>query len=179
VLSFVVVIVVSSDYPYHHEVSDTILFIQFFPLPGMEKEIKTEILIHATPEKVWAILTDFDQYKNWNPFIRSITGEVAVGKIITVRLEPPGAWGMTVRPKVLAFEKHKELRWIGHLVFPGLFDGEHTFELIDRGNGTTTFRQTEKFRGIFVVLFEKKLDSNTTNGFKLMNQKLKESAEQK
>jgi uncharacterized protein YndB with AHSA1/START domain len=30
----------------------------------MAKEIKTEILIHAIPEKVWALLTDFDNYKN-------------------------------------------------------------------------------------------------------------------
>jgi hypothetical protein len=178
VLSFVVVIA-SSDYPYHHEVSDTILLFQFFPLPGMEKEIKTEILIHATPEKVWAILTDFDQYKNWNPFIRSIAGEVAVGKIITARLEPPGARGMTVRPKVLAFETNKEFRWLGHLAVPGLFDGEHRFELIDHGNGTTTFRQTEKFKGLLVPFFEKMLDKNTTDGFNLMNRKLKESAEQK
>jgi hypothetical protein len=174
-----VVIFVSSDSPYHNEVSGTILLIQFFPIPGMEKEIKTEILIQASPEKVWAILTDFDKYKNWNPFVRSITGEVAVGKIIMVRLEPLGVRGMTLRPKVLAFEKPKELRWIGHLVFPGLFDGEHKFELIDRGNGTTMFRQTEKFRGILVVVFENKLDSNITNGFNLMNRKLKESAEQK
>ena len=39
----------------------------------MAKEIKTEILINATPEKVWSILTSFDNYPNWNPFIKSIT----------------------------------------------------------------------------------------------------------
>ena len=107
----------------------------------MAKEIKTEILIHATPEKVWVVLTDFDNYKNWNPFIQSITGEVAVGNTITARLEPPGARGMTIRPKVLAFTPNKELRWLGHFLVPGLFDGEHTFERIDKGNGTTTFRR--------------------------------------
>ena len=100
----------------------------------MAKEIKTEILIHATPEKVWVVLTDFDNYKNWNPFIQSITGEVAVGNTITARLEPPGARGMTIRPKVLAFTPNKELRWLGHFLVPGLFDGEHSFELIDKGN---------------------------------------------
>jgi hypothetical protein len=145
----------------------------------MAKEIKTEILIRATPEKVWAILTDFDNYRSWNPFIRSVTGEVAVGSTITARLEPPGAGGMTIKPKVLVFETNKELRWLGHLVFPGLFDGEHAFELIDTGDGTITFRQTEKFTGILVPLFEKMLDANTTDGFNLMNRKLKESAEQK
>ena len=42
----------------------------------MAKEIKTEIVIHATPEKIWKILTDFGNYPQWNPFIVSVTGDV-------------------------------------------------------------------------------------------------------
>ncbi len=64
-----------------------------------------------------------------------------------------------------------------HLIFPGLFDGEHKFELIDNGDGTTLFRQSEKFGGILVPFFNKMLDVNTVNGFNQMNQKLKELAE--
>lgn len=157
----------------------TIILITFLNSTAMAKEIKTEILINATPEKVWAILTNFDNYPNWNPFIKSIKGQVSVGNKIIVKLEPPEAKGMTFKPKVLAFESSKECRWLGHLLFPGLFDGEHKFELIDNGNGTTTFKQSEKFKGILVPLFKKMLDKNTTNGFNLMNQKLKELAEQK
>ena len=40
----------------------------------MAKEIKTEILINAAPEKVWSILTNFEKYPDWNPFIKSING---------------------------------------------------------------------------------------------------------
>ncbi len=65
------------------------------------KEIKTEITITTTPEKAWAILTSFNDYSNWNPFIKSIKGTVEKGKKITV-LEP-----------------NKEFK-----LFPGLFDGE-------------------------------------------------------
>lgn len=145
----------------------------------MAKEIKTEILINVTSERVWAILTDFDNYPNWNPFIKSIKGQVIVGNKLTVRLEPPETNGMTFKPKVLTFETNKELRWLGHLLFAGLFDGEHKFELIDNRNGTTTFRQSEKFKGILVPLFKKQLDYNTKKGFEEMNKKLKELAEQK
>lgn len=143
----------------------------------MAKEIKTEITISATPEKVWAILTNFENYPNWNPFIKSIKGHVAEGNKITVRLEPPNAKGMTFKPKVLILNTNKEFKWLGHLLFPGLFDGEHRFEIIDNGNGTTTFMQSERFRGILVPMFKKMLDNNTTNGFNLMNKKLKELAE--
>ena len=156
----------------------TISLITLLNVTAMAKEIKTEILINATPEKVWSILTDFDNYPNWNPFIKSIKGDVKVGNKITVRIEPPEAKGMTFKPKVLSFDQNKEFRWIGKLLFKGLFDGEHKFELIDNGNGTTTFRQSEKFKGIFVPLFKKQLDNNTKNGFEEMNNKLKELAEQ-
>jgi hypothetical protein len=143
----------------------------------MKKEIKTQITIEAAPERVWEVLTDFGQYSVWNPFIKSIKGEVKTGNKIIVRLEPPGAKGMTFKPRVLAFDQNKEFRWMGHLFFPGLFDGEHRFELIDNGNGTTTFIQAEKFRGILVRMLSKMLDVNTMNGFKAMNEQLKLEAE--
>ncbi|MBI3517726.1 MAG: SRPBCC domain-containing protein [Bacteroidetes bacterium] len=144
----------------------------------MAKEITTQILINAGPEKVWAILTNFEKYPDWNPFIKSIQGEIKVGSKITAFIEPPGGKGMTFKPTVLAFDGCKEFRWLGHLFFPGLFDGEHQFELINHHNGTTTFIQSEKFKGILVPLFKKMLDVQTMNGFRLMNEKLKELAEQ-
>ncbi len=143
----------------------------------MAKEIKTQIVINASTEKVWQVLTNTQQFPKWNPFIKSINGDLVVGKKITVRLEPPKAKGMTFKPTILAFEKNKEFRWLGHLLFPGLFDGEHKFELIDNKNGTTTFIQSEKFKGILVPLFAKMLDNSTTDGFTQMNKKLKELAE--
>ena len=151
----------------------TIILITFLNATAMAKEIKTEIIINATTEKVWAILTDFENYPNWNPFIKYIKGEVKVGNKIIARIEPPKAKGMIFKPRILIFDKNKEIRWIGHLLFPGLFDGEHKFELIDNGNGTTTFIQSEKFKGILVPLFKKKLENNTKKGFEEMNIKLK------
>lgn len=145
----------------------------------MEKEIKAEILINAKPEKVWSILTNFDNYPDWNPFIKLITGVVKVGNNITAKINPPGGNGMTFKPKILIFEANKELSWLGHFLFPGIFDGKHKFELTDNGNGTTTFKQSEKFNGILVPFFQKQLDNNTKRGFEEMNLKLKELAEQK
>jgi hypothetical protein len=145
----------------------------------MAKEIKAAILINASPSTVWNILTDFEKYPNWNPFIKSITGNIKIGENFTARIEPPNSKGMTFKPKLLAFEKHKEFRWLGKLFIKGLFDGEHKFELIDNNDGTTTFIQSEKFYGILVPLFKKMLDINTRNGFNEMNIKLKEIAEAK
>jgi hypothetical protein len=157
----------------------SIFQVTFLNVTAMAQEIKTEITINAAPEKVWSALTNFGDYPNWNPFIKSVKGEVKVGNKITVQIEPPGSGGMTFKPKILKYETSKELTWLGHLVFSGLFDGEHKFELIKSENGITTFRQSEKFKGILVPLFKKQLDHNTKKGFEEMNKKLKELVEQK
>ena len=157
----------------------TIILILFLNAAAMAKEIKTEIIINATPEKVWSILTNFENYPNWNPFIKSIKGEVIIGNKIIARIEPPQSKGMTFKPKILTYKNNNELSWVGHFLFTGIFDGEHKFELIDNGNGTTIFRQSEKFKGILVPLFKKQLDNNIKKGFEEMNKKLKELAEQR
>ncbi len=143
----------------------------------MAKELITEIKIKANPAQVWAVLTDFSSYPTWNPFIKSLTGDVTVGNTIMARLEPPKASGMTFKPKVLEFEANKKFVWLGHLFIKGLFDGEHSFELIDNLDGTTTFIQSEKFEGVLLPLFKKMLDVNTKEGFELMNKALQARVE--
>ncbi len=140
----------------------------------MTKEIRTEITIQASPEKVWNILTDFNAYPAWNPFITSLTGKAEKGSKLTVKIKPTDGKAMTFKPSVLTAKKNQELSWLGSLFFKGLFDGEHKFELIDHGNGTVTFIQSEQFKGIFVGIFN---TEKTESGFHAMNRKLKEEAE--
>lgn len=141
------------------------------------KEIRSEIVIQANPEKVWSILMDFERYPSWNPFIKKITGQAIVGKKIVARIEPPGASGMTFKPTVLVVKPFEEFRWLGNFIFTGLFDGEHIFELYENTDGSTTLIQREEFKGILVPVFAKMIDNNTRLGFELMNKKLKELCE--
>ena len=63
--------------------------------------IKTEMKIKATTVKVWTILTDFKNYPNWNPFIKSIVGDVKVGNTIIIKIEPTESKEMTLSgPKI-------------------------------------------------------------------------------
>ncbi len=140
------------------------------------KEIKTEITINASAEKVWEIFTNVDKYAEWNPFIKSMKGNLKVSEQIEVLLQPPGSSAMTFKPTVLVFDKNKEFRWLGKLFFKGLFDGEHYFQLTENPDGSTTFVHGEKFSGILVPLLSKIL-GNTIKGFNQMNEALKNRAE--
>jgi hypothetical protein len=43
--------------------------------------------------------------------------------------QPPGGKPMTFKPTVLAADPARELRWLGRVLMPRLFDGEHGFRL--------------------------------------------------
>ena len=62
--------------------------------------IETEIEIAASPQRIWSILMDFSAYPEWNPFIRSLSGDVTPGQLLRASIQLPGAKAMTFRPKV-------------------------------------------------------------------------------
>ena len=137
------------------------------------KELSTEIEFDGTPQEVWTTLTDLQTYPQWNPFIEKVDGELAVGAKLDVRLQPVEERGITMHPTVLAAEPGRELRWIGHLMIPGIFDGEHRFLIEEAGPGRVRFTQSERFAGIMVPLLWKKLrDGGTAKGFRAMNEAL-------
>jgi len=137
-----------------------------------QKVIKTSIEIAASPEVIWKVLTDFSQYKNWNPFITSAEVVLRLGKHLKIT-----AGGMSFKPEVLTVKKNKELCWKRKLLFNGIFDGEHSFEIVDHKNGTCTFKQGEIFTRVLVGLFSGKLDRQTKPGFEGMNEGVKELSE--
>jgi hypothetical protein len=141
------------------------------------KELRSEIEIDAPAERVWELLTDFSSYPQWNPFIRNISGLPAPGERLEVRLEPPGGRGMTFKPKVLNAEPNRELRWLGNLLVPGLFDGEHSFTIQPLEEDRVRFVQREAFKGVLVPVFARSLDTNTKRGFEQMNRALTGRAE--
>jgi len=142
-------------------------------------ELNSEIEINASPETVWKLLTETSRFPEWNPFIRRLSGELQVGQKLVVFMQPSGASGMEFKPEVLKVEPNRELRWLGHLILPGLFDGEHIFQIESLGDKHVRFHQREIFSGILVPLLKKSLNANTRRGFNEMNRKLKELAESK
>jgi hypothetical protein len=84
---------------------------------------------------------------------------------------------MTFKPVVLKAKPSRELRWLGRLLVPGLFDGEHRFVIEPMGGSRVLFTQAERFKGLLVPLLWKSLDKNTREGFTRMNEALKKIAE--
>ncbi|WP_418187348.1 SRPBCC family protein [Aliarcobacter lanthieri] len=140
-----------------------------------KNEIETSIKISSTPNKIWQELTNFDEYKNWNPSIINISGELKENKTIKIVVKM-NEKTMNFKPKILKCEENKELRWLGKIFLGGIFDGEHYFLIKDNSDGTTTFIQGEKFSGVLIPFFGK-IILNTKKGFEAMNEELKKRVE--
>src|SRR4029079_362804 len=93
------------------------------------KTIETEIAMRATPEQVWSVLTDFRSYPLWNPFIREASGDVMTGSQLTDLIQPAGVSALACRQTHQQASAGQELRWLGHFLISGLFDGEHSFRI--------------------------------------------------
>ena len=142
----------------------------------MATELSHEIEIDASTEEVWQVLAETGRYGEWNPFIPSLRGELREGAKLEVQIAPPGGKTMTFRPTVLAADPGRELRWLGRLLAPGLFDGEHRFLLEPLADRRTRLVQSERFSGILVGALGRTLD-RTRSGFEEMNKALKARVE--
>lgn len=134
----------------------------------------TSIEIHAPAERVWAIVTDVDHYRDWNPFFSQAQGRVQAGATLNLKMNPVGQAPKNFSPTVLEVTPGQHFTWRGRLVLPGLFDGTHRLVVERIDCGTARFTQEEAFSGVLVpfVGFEPYIA-----GWRRMNAALKARAE--
>ncbi len=110
--------------------------------------------IHATPKRIWAILSDAARYPEWNPTVTKVEGRIAGGQRIAVHvtINPGRAFPVTVA----VFEPPSRMVWRGGLSW-GLFVGERVFVLTPRADGNVAFSMRETFTGWLAPLIGRTL----------------------
>lgn len=141
------------------------------------RKLVADIEINATPEEVWAVLTDFDSFPEWNPFLTRLQGRIEVGRRISAHMQPAGGRGMDMTPIVTSVDPGRQIRWFGSFIVRGLFDGDHTLRVEAMGD-KTRFVQREIFTGVLVP-FTRGLLARTQKSFEQMNEALKARVESK
>ncbi|HUL86169.1 MAG TPA: SRPBCC domain-containing protein [Actinomycetota bacterium] len=136
------------------------------------KEIRSEVEIEGTAEEVWSVLTDFDRYGEWNPGFSQVRGRAEVGATLDVTFLRSGDRTTKMHPRVLVAEPGREFRWLGRLLMPWVFDGEHRFEIHEDEPGRVRFVQAERFRGVLVPFFRHLIEVDTLTTFGEVNEAL-------
>ena len=78
---------------------------------------------------------------------------------------------------VLVADRPRELRWLGRVLMPGIFTGEHRFVIHPVGGDRVRFEQSERFTSILIPFFRAGLERDAKRGFVEMNAALKQRTE--
>ncbi len=141
------------------------------------REIRTEIEIAAPPTKVWSILTDFNNWKDWNPIINQASGTASLGSELSMTMRgEDGKGGPKYMPIVINFEEPKFFRWRAKMMAGFLFTNDKVFELEETGSGTRLIHK-ELFSGMMVPIMWSKFDEGVPPMLNSMNDALKRRAE--
>lgn len=137
------------------------------------KEITTRIEIKSKPEKVWKVLTNFQLYKYWNPFIIRISGSPVKGEKIEIELRTAAKKTRIYSPVITEVKPPTELRWYGKAILPLILDGEHIFTIQENNQHDTIFTQKEIFKGLGSYFGSTRMFNDIRDSFQMMNSSLK------
>jgi hypothetical protein len=119
----------------------------------MMKSYTAAETIHATPERIWEILTDAGAYSDWDNGINTVEGSITQDAHITVHsLDDPGGHDMTVTD----LTPGRSMVWEEGMPL-GLFKEVRTFRLLSEVSGTTRFSLSDDVSGPLTMLKRKSL----------------------
>lgn len=134
--------------------------------------VSAAIVLPATPEESWQVLTDFAKYPQWNPYLTRVEGLLEPGETISFTLvdgnfDKP----IDLTARLVGVRAPEEIYWEGTLGIRGLHDTRHVFRLTPLGNGYTQLVHFEEFRGLLALLLPKREErmAHTKRAFESMN----------
>lgn len=144
------------------------------------REVSNAIDIAASPERVWRVVTNFSDYRRWNPFIRGIktAGRLETGSKLALRTRlSPGGRAQIFSAMALKVVPAAELRWRRTRWLRGLFDGEHALIIVPHGLNGCRLIQRERFSGLLAPLLFPLVQEKTRSALEAMNRALQRVAE--
>jgi hypothetical protein len=101
--------------------------------------INATLLVRTSADSVWALITHFAKYAEWNHLTPTIKGDARLNERLVVTLAPMGLRPSTLRARVLVAARNRELRWCGTGRLPGGLKLEHGFRIEQRADGCRLF----------------------------------------
>ena len=113
--------------------------------------VHTEIVIPASPAEVWAVLTDGPGYKDWNPVLVPVEGQLKQRQTLKYLMTDNTGKQSEVKSKVIEMIDEKKLNQFGGM--RGILTFDHQW-LLEPVEGGTKVIQHEEYRGIGVWFWD-------------------------
>jgi hypothetical protein len=114
----------------------------------------TAIRIKASPDVIWAILTDARGWTDWNTTVDRVEGTIALGQKVTVHAKVSPGRAFPVQ--VTEFVPGQRMVWTGGMPL-GLFKGIRTYTLRKQSDGSAEFAMQEVYSGLMAPMITRSL----------------------
>lgn len=112
---------------------------------GNHYTIYTELIIDASPEVVWSILTDWEQLPEWSPTIQGVIGDISDGGQTVVTYISPTNGKQLLLEHTLVYKEGVEFGWSDPLA--GRVYDNHRYRVEAMADGRTLFIQSDEVNG--------------------------------
>ena len=140
-----------------------------------EWQAHTDIVIEATPEQVWEVLTDFEAMPTWSSSLQRIDGDLSDGAAVVVTFT---IFEMTFElDHTLIYEAGEHYGWSDPVAgFDGITD--HHLYVIEETDGThTLFTQEDTYTGTSEAATAQDLAEMTAPVYSAFNRELEAEVE--
>jgi hypothetical protein len=143
-----------------------------------KRSVRCQVDILAAPEHVWAVLTDFPAYPQWNPSVMLIEGRLRTGERLRIRARLAARLTLTLRVKLVICDPLLKLCWEASVVRPAIFLGRHCFVIEPLPGRGVRLVQEETFTGALAPLFAFSFAGALRSSYNDCNQAIKKRAEE-
>lgn len=136
--------------------------------------------IDATPAEVWAVITDFPSYGEWNPFCVAVEGIFALGEPVVLHTPDPYKPGelLLTREHISVIEAPFHLQYNTGDSIPGVHAIRDQW-VRDLDDGRSAYWTTDVFTGEYAEAAFQATGQWVTDGFTSIARALKARVEQR
>jgi len=112
-------------------------------------KIASEVVISATPDRIWNTLVDFAAYPAWNRVVKSVLGKAEADGALALELRFYGKSPEKKSAKVTGLIPPKYLSWAwSHPIGSWFLAAEHVFRIREKEDGRIVFHQEMYYTGL-------------------------------
>jgi len=136
-----------------------------------KKSVQHSITINASPEKVWSVLTDTENYESWNPVMKLLEGEIKEGNKVKYRFTQDAENVSEIGSNVRQVIPNKLLNQGGGIPLILTFDHKY---ILEPAAGGTKLTINEFYKGVGVNFWN---PTPVQAAYKTLNEAIKQRAE--
>ena len=135
------------------------------------REVVTHVFLSFPPRQVWEVLSNLQDYAQWNPLNVAAEGEAVAGTRVAMKFIDPGRPGKILEQQVRVTHSEEpfKLEWLGRV--PILFEGRHYF-ILRPSKGGTELEHGERLSGLIPAFWSQRRMELQRRAYEAMNRAL-------